>query len=172
MQTRRFTITRRRARRRAPVARLTVTIAGSSWGVRPTAIASANRADWSTERPSATLITKIEPASTAVTVASRRENACSPCWNAVCPCRSPRPQRDRAERGARTRANHEAAPVAAAHERPHERAGREIERRVAGWLRGGRLGRGLRLSRQHRLVTLEPVGRQHAQVGRHHVADA
>ena len=67
-----------------------MTIAGSSCGVRPTAIASANRADWRIERPSAALITKIEPASTAVTVASRREKSCSPCWNAVSPCCSPR----------------------------------------------------------------------------------
>ena len=131
MQTRRLTITRRRASRRAPVARLTVTIAGSSCGVRPTAIASANRADWRSERPSATLITKIEPASTTVTVASSREKACSPCWNAVCPCRSPKPQRDRAERGVRARADDERRARPAAHERAHERARRQVERRVA-----------------------------------------
>ena len=35
--------------------------------------------DWRIERPRATLITKIEPANTTVTVASNRENACSPC---------------------------------------------------------------------------------------------
>ena len=54
--TRRLTITRFLASRRAPVARLTVTIAGNSCGVSPTAIASAKRADWSIERPSAALI--------------------------------------------------------------------------------------------------------------------
>ena len=63
-------------------------------------------------------------------------------------------------------------PVAAPHERPHERAGREIERRLAGRLRLGRLHGGLRLARQHGLVTLELVCRQHPQVGRHDVADA
>ena len=76
----------------------------------------------------ATLIAKIEPASTTVTVASRREKACSPCWKAVCPCRSPSRSGDRAERGVRTRADDDAAPVAAAHERAHERARRQIER--------------------------------------------
>ncbi len=35
--------------RRAPVARLTVTIAGSSCGVKLTAMASANRSDSKTE---------------------------------------------------------------------------------------------------------------------------
>ncbi len=42
MLTRRFTSTWRRARRRDPVERLTVTIAGRSCGVRPIAIASEN----------------------------------------------------------------------------------------------------------------------------------
>ena len=82
------------------------------------------------------------------------------------------PQRDRAERRLRAGANDEAAPVAAPHERPHERAGREIERRLAGRLRIGRLRGRLRLSRQHRLVALELVRRQHPQVGGHDVADA
>ena len=37
-------------------------------------------------------------------------------------------QRDRTERGLRTRTNDEPAPVTAANQRSHERAGREIER--------------------------------------------
>ncbi len=89
MQTSRFTITCCCARRRAPVARLTVTIAGSSCGVSPTAIASAKSADCRTERPSTTLITKIEPARIAVTVASIREKSESPRWKDVCSWRSP-----------------------------------------------------------------------------------
>ena len=172
MQTRRLTITLRRASRRAPVARLTVTIAGSSCGVRPTAIASANRADWSSERPRATLMTKIEPASITVTVASSRENACSPCWNDVCPCRSPRRSAIAPKAVREPVRTTSAAPVAAAHERPHERARRQVERRVAGRVRVGRLGRDLRLAGQHGLVALELVDLEQAQVGRDDVADA
>ena len=50
--------------RRAPVDRLTVTIAGSSCGVSPTAIASANSSVSSGGRPRAGLMTKIEIVST------------------------------------------------------------------------------------------------------------
>src|SRR5581483_1277996 len=150
MHTRRLTITLRRANRRAPVARLTVTIAGNSCGVRPTAIASANKPDWSSERPSAALITKIEPASSAVTTASRRENCCSPCWNDVWPCRSPR----------RSAIAPKAvlAPVRMTRPRPSP------PRTIVGCL-----GRGLRLAGQQRLVALELVNIDQAQVGRNHV---
>ncbi len=86
----RFTTTRLRARFLAPEARLTVTIAGSSCGVRPTAMASANRADSRTERPSSQLATKMLPASTAVTRTRSCENLPSPSWKAVTGWRSPR----------------------------------------------------------------------------------
>ena len=171
MATRRLTITRFLAIRRAPVDRLTVTIAGSSCGVRPTAIESANRADCRIERPSAALITKIEPASTPVTIASRREKSFRPCWNAVDPLLLAQAHGDRAELGARARANDDAAPAAAAHERAHEGARAQIQRRVPGRLGLGRLLRGPRLAGQHRLVALELVHLDQPQIGRHDVAD-
>ena len=49
---------------------------------------------------------------------------------------------------------------------------REVERRLPTGLRVGGLGRGLRLARQHRLVALELVRLEQAQVGGHDVADA
>ena len=148
-----------------------MTIAGSSCGVRPTAIASANRADWRIERPSAALITKIEPASTAVTVASRREKSCSPCWNAVCPCRSPRRTAiapNAVREPVRTTTPRPPPPL---HERAHERARAQIQRRVARRLRLGRLLGRSRLAGQHRLVALELVHLEQPQIGRNHVAD-
>ena len=78
MLTSRLTTTLRSARARAPVERLTVTIAGNSCGVSPTAIASANRLDSSSEWPIATLSTRIEPARTAVTRTSSSEKSRSP----------------------------------------------------------------------------------------------
>ena len=101
MHTRRLTITLRFESRREPVARLTVTIAGSSWGVRPTAIAKANSADSRIDRPRTALIKKIEPARQAVTVASIREVGqailerrlwvCPPRLNAIPPNALPEP---------------------------------------------------------------------------------
>ena len=89
MLTSRLTTTLHSASRFAPVERLIVTIAGSSWGVRPTAMARANRTDPSSERPSTTLMTRIEPASTAVTRTSSNEKSRRPSWKAVCGWRSP-----------------------------------------------------------------------------------
>ena len=66
-----------------------MTIAGSSCGVSPTAIASANSADWRIERPSSALRTKMLPARTAVTRTSSVEKLLRPRWNAVTGCRSP-----------------------------------------------------------------------------------
>ena len=54
---RRFTITRRAARRLAPLASVTVTTIGRSSGVRPTASASANRSDSRSGRWKTTLVT-------------------------------------------------------------------------------------------------------------------
>jgi hypothetical protein len=71
--TSRLTTTWRRASRREPVARLTVTIAGRSWGVSPTAIASAKSAESRSDRPSPRLMARIEPARRAVTLTSSRE---------------------------------------------------------------------------------------------------
>ena len=87
--TSRLTITFFSARRFAPVERLTVTIAGSSCGVRPIEIESAKGVDSITERPSAMLTIRIVPASTPATRTSSREKSRRPIWNAVCGCCSP-----------------------------------------------------------------------------------
>jgi hypothetical protein len=89
--TRRFTTTSLFASRRAPVDRLTVTIAGRSCGVRPTAIARAKSADSRTERWSNALITKIETVRATVTRIRSFEKSRSPTWKAVSGGRVPRP---------------------------------------------------------------------------------
>ena len=148
-----------------------MTIAGSSCGVRPTAIASANRADWRSERPSAALITKIEPASTAVTVASRREKSCSPCWNAVTPCRSPRRTAiapNAVREPVRTTTPRPPPPLTSVPMNAHEP---QIQGRVPRRLSLGRLLGRPRLAGQHRLVALELVHLEQPQIGRNHIAD-
>ena len=80
-----------RASAREPVERLTVTIAGSSCGVIPIAIASENSSASRNGRESATLMTKIETVSTPATWTSSSEKPRSPTWNAVSACRSPSP---------------------------------------------------------------------------------
>ena len=117
------------------------------------------------------MITKIEPASTTVTIAISRENVLQPLLERGLPLPLTQAQRDRAERGVRAGANHDAAPVPTAHERAHERARAQIEWRLAGRLRVGRLGGRLRLARQHRLVALETVHLEQAQIGGNHIAD-
>ena len=89
MATSRLTMTLRCASRRAPVERLTVSIAGSSCGVIPTAMDSANNSESSASRPSAMLTTKIPTAMTAVTRTRKVEYCRRPAWNAVSGCRSP-----------------------------------------------------------------------------------
>ena len=91
MLTRRFTSTLRRARRREPVDRLTVTMAGNSCGVRPIAIASEKSNASMNGRCSTMLMTKIEAVSTPATRTRRNENPRSPTWKAVSAGRSPSP---------------------------------------------------------------------------------
>ena len=76
--TSRFTSTRFRASLRDPLARLTETIAGSSCGVMPMAIASENRSASIRGRESATLMTKIETQRTPATFTSRPEKSRRP----------------------------------------------------------------------------------------------
>ncbi len=73
----------------APRASEIVTIAGSSCGASPTAIASANSADSSSGRPSSPLIAKIEIVSAAVTRINRPLNCRSPRWKPVSSACSP-----------------------------------------------------------------------------------
>ena len=81
--TNRRTKTPRCAIRFAPTARLIVTIAGSSSGVSPTAIARENSTASIGGRPIATLITKIAITRTAVMRTSSLPNSRSPRWNDV-----------------------------------------------------------------------------------------
>ena len=83
MVTRRLTRTRLRASARDPVERLTETIAGSSCGVIPIAIASENSSESINGRESAMLITKIETVSTPATLTSNAEKPRRPTWKAV-----------------------------------------------------------------------------------------
>ena len=70
MQTNRLTKTLSRANRRDPVARLVLTTAGSSCGVMPTAIASANNESM-TDRRSNRLVTKMSAVRVSATHSSR-----------------------------------------------------------------------------------------------------
>ncbi len=63
---------------RAPCDRLIVTIAGRSWGVRPTARASENRAESMSGRLSTMLTTKMVTTSTTMARTSRKPNAVMP----------------------------------------------------------------------------------------------
>ena len=87
---RRFTITRRRAMLRAPWARFTLMIAGSSWGVRPTPRARANRKESTTGRFNSTLKAKISAIRIRVTSTSRLPNRRTPRSNSVSGLRSRR----------------------------------------------------------------------------------
>ena len=91
MHTRRLTRTPWWARRRDPVARLVVTTAGSSCGVIPTAIASENSSDSSSDRCKIRLMTKIEVLRTPATSTSSTEKCRKPAWNSVTSWRSPNP---------------------------------------------------------------------------------
>ena len=71
MHTRRLTSTLSSASRRDPVARLVLTTAGSSCGVMPTAIASANSTESITGRCSSRLVTRISTVSVIATHSSR-----------------------------------------------------------------------------------------------------
>ena len=65
------TMTRSRAMRRAPWARLTLMMAGSNCGVSPTAIATEKRNDSRTGRCRATLMAKMARTSSSVTSSSK-----------------------------------------------------------------------------------------------------
>ena len=71
MQTSRLTRTLSRASLRDPVARLVLTTAGSSCGVIPTAIASANNTESITGRRSNRLVTRMSTVSASATHSNR-----------------------------------------------------------------------------------------------------
>ena len=78
MHTSRFTSTLSFASRREPVARLVLTTAGSSCGVMPTAIASANSTESINGRRSSRLVTRMTTVSVSATRNSRYEKRRSP----------------------------------------------------------------------------------------------
>ena len=166
MLTSRFTSTLRRARRREPVERLTVTIAGSSCGVRPIAIASENSSASMNGRCSTRLITKIDAVSTPATRTRRKENWRSPTWNAVSPgARRARPRCARSRSACRCARRRRVAepsrtmvPISA-----HERSPFATE--------SARLLDRERTPREHSLVALELGRLEQADVGRNDVAE-
>ena len=91
MVTRRLTRTRLRASAREPLERLTDTIAGSSCGVMPIAMARLKSRASISGRSRATLIAKIPTVRTPATLTSRAEKPRSPSWKAVSVGRSPSP---------------------------------------------------------------------------------
>ncbi len=81
--TSRLTSTLRRASWREPLERLTLTIAGSSCGVIPIAIASENSSASMIGRCSSTLTTKMKVVRLAATHTRSFEKSFSPTWKAV-----------------------------------------------------------------------------------------
>ena len=168
MLTSRFTSTLRRARRRDPVDRLTVTIAGSSCGVSPIAIASENSSASMNGRCSNMLMTKIDTVSTPATRTRRNENLLqadlerglasaarrgrrrSRRTGVPCPCARRRRPRNPPCTIVPMSA-HEPAPCSTG-------VGRLLDRH--------------RLPGEHRLVALELGDVEQADVGRDDVADA
>ena len=130
MVTSRFTSTLRRASSREPVDRLTLTMAGSSCGVIPIAIASENSSASITGRDSATLMTKIETVSTPATRTSSSEKSLQPDLERGLGRPLAEPDGDLAERGRRSGRDDHAAGRALVHDRAHERARRRSTRRV------------------------------------------
>ena len=171
MVTSRLTSTRRRASCREPVDRLTLTMAGSSCGVMPMAMASENSSASSNGRENATLMTKIEIVSTAATRTSSLEKSRRPDLEGGLGLPLAEPDGDLAERGRRTRRHHDRLAGALVHDRAHERARRKIHRRVARGRRD-RLGRRHRLAGEHAFVALELARLDETHVGRHEIADA
>ena len=108
-----------------------MTIAGSSCGVMPIAIASENSSASSSGRERATLITKIEIVSTPATRTSSLEKSRRPDLERGLGLPLAEPDGDLAERGARARRDHDPSPGALVHDGAHERARREVDGRVA-----------------------------------------
>ncbi len=166
MLTSRFTSTLRCARRRDPVERLTVTIAGRSCGVSPIAIASEKSSASMKGRCSNRLITKIETVSTPATRTRRYENFFSPTWNAVSECRSPRPTAiapNCVPDPVRTTTPTAEPSLTIVPMSPHD-ATPSVDRRDPLLDRH-------RLARQHGFVALELGDLEQAHVGRDDVAD-
>jgi hypothetical protein len=129
MLTRRLTTTLRCARRLAPVERLIVTIGGSSCGVSPTAIASANKAASSSERPSTMLTTRIVPEHERDAHQQQRE-VTQPELERGLRLAVPEAPRDRPELRASAGLHDHTEPAALAHHGAHERARGQLERRL------------------------------------------
>ncbi len=125
--TSRFTSTRLRASRREPLERLTETIAGSSCGVMPIAIASENSSASISGRESATLMTKID------TQRRPRPSRAGSRSRAGRPGTPSRPDVRRVPRRSAPKAvavagrDDDAASRALVHDRAHEGARRQVD---------------------------------------------
>ena len=172
MVTSRLTRTRLRASAREPLDRLTETIAGSSCGVMPIAIARLKSSASISGRSRATLIAKIATVRTPATLTSRAEKPRSPTWKAVSAGRSPSPSAIFPNAVAVPVATTTPCARALVDDGAHERARRQVDGGVRRCDRRRRLRRGERLAGEDRLVALEPVDLDEPHVGRHHVAHA
>ena len=170
----RLTTTRLRARLRAPEARLTVTIAGSSCGVSPTAIASENRAD-SQDRSAEQRVDDEDAAGQHRGDANQQDReAAQPALERGFRLPFAEPQRDLAERGARAGLQRRSTVPS------HPERSCPCRRSSAGRARPGRrrapgsaaLGLRHRLTGEDRLVALELARLEEPQVGGHQVAGA
>ena len=129
--TSRLTSTFRRASSRDPAARLTLTMAGSSWGVMPIAIASENSSASMSGRASATLITKMETVSTAGHPYQQLGEILQPDLEGGVGRRRSQPDGDLAERRGRPRRDDHGARRALVHDVPmkaHDRPDRPASR--------------------------------------------
>ncbi len=168
--TSRLTRTRFRASARDPGDKLTETIAGSSWGVIPIAIARLNRNASSKGRDSATLITKMEIVSTPATLTRKPEVAQVNLERGV-RLTFAQTQGDGPEGSACCGGDNDSATRALAHHRTHERTRRQVDRGVGCGDRLQCLGRCHRFAGEDSLIALELVGLDDPKVSWHHAAD-
>ena len=148
-----------------------MTIAGSSCGVRPTAIASANRADCEDRAPERNVDHEDRARQHRGHGREQTRESLQPLLERRLTLLLTQSHRDRPERRARARTNDDAAPIAAADQRAHEGARTQIQRRLPRRLRLRRLLARPRLTGQHRLVTLELMHLEQPQIGRNHIAN-
>ena len=171
MLTSRLTTTLRSASRLAPVERLIVTIAGSSCGVRPTAIARAKSSRFQQRAADHDVDHEDRAGEHGGDADEQQREVAQAELERGLRLALSEPQGDRAELRPTAGAHDDAQPAAFAHDRAHERARREVQRGLRRRDRIAALLRRQGLAGEHRLVAFQAVGVQQAQVRRHDVAD-
>ena len=167
--TSRFTSTRLRASARDPLERPTVTMAGMSSGVMPTAIASEKSSASSSGLWNAMLKMKIVTVSTPATRTRRRREPAQPLLECGRGRTFREPGCDATERGCEAGCDHHTASRPLVNDRPHEGARGEVDARAARLrLRG--LRHRHRLAGEHGLVALQRVHVEQSHVGGDDVA--